>query len=863
MSSLAFNGTTDLINLALGGIGYWGSGGTGGTIAMIVKAASNGSARHAFYAGAGSGTARWGVGKTANDKIRVQMAGNQYEAPTIGLASSDGWCLVVFKKAAGSTQIGSYSRYRFSDGTWLRESHGAAQGGDAAPTGSLLISGNAANTTERWSGNILIVGWWSATLLTNTQEETLKNGTAAWTSLNPTELWRLNSMDPIQSPGTADETSRTGTTLSSDVPTGWTEPGGEPAPAQPEPEPTPTSSEYPATTWTNNTTTGPFMNQQNLGKLRDELAAQAGARGISHSLPVWKDGQAPALTDSAPWNEMERVAEAVAVSLGSSYEKTLWKNQWDPARAATQLNKLEQRAKANRLLVNAGGYLVGTAQRPYTIDSPWNTPIVGNPYVISVWNDTLGFITNQKWNEGYKGQLSGTTEVSSPDTHFLTSDPTQYTYPVYFTTDADPLINIYFSGTWRKASQPEAMDPWPGSGSVQQLRIPATAQAAAGTDGQIIVINRSTGEEIGIWQLRACTHGTHAFDATNGASYNVQWPAVMPPNWPSRGAGVTYQSGLIRPWEIQQGKIEHALSYVLEEPSVPFLFPAMKSDGGRFGTLSPMFLRVDASDLTTSGALFNRSLGRGHAAPSSFQTTISAGQTQLGYMWSRPDYWVPRSGRYDTINGNGNYTLDLNVTNGSADITVSFAISRTDAAGVVQTTSAYSSGVAMTTGQKRLSLNTAAVGTFNSSATSPDRLRLIIRLVSASTGATVTVATGSVRSMLTTPWGAYMPEGSRVQLDPSISEATIAAWTDPYTNAQISSTGVIIAKALQEYGMYIIDVGGSKKVTVEYQDTANWGSGGTPALVRNTVRAIPMNHMRWVEPPPNTMAPWWVADTRF
>lgn len=104
---------------------------------------------------------------------------------------------------------------------------------------------------------------------------------------------------------------------------------------------------YTPTTWVDGTS--PYMNQTNLRKLRDELASQASARGVSHSLPVWTDGASPYLTDAAPWQEMERVAAAVAVTLGlAEYEPTRWFAGWDPPRNAANLNRLEAQAQTNR-----------------------------------------------------------------------------------------------------------------------------------------------------------------------------------------------------------------------------------------------------------------------------------------------------------------------------------------------------------------------------------------------------------------------------------------------------------------------------------------------------------------------------------
>lgn len=102
---------------------------------------------------------------------------------------------------------------------------------------------------------------------------------------------------------------------------------------------------YIATTWINGVS--PPLSAANLNKLTDELEAQAAAEGISHSLPTWANGVPPALTDAAPLNEMERVADEVATARGLSYTPTTWQDDWTPARNATNLNKLEAQVAAN------------------------------------------------------------------------------------------------------------------------------------------------------------------------------------------------------------------------------------------------------------------------------------------------------------------------------------------------------------------------------------------------------------------------------------------------------------------------------------------------------------------------------------
>lgn len=134
---------------------------------------------------------------------------------------------------------------------------------------------------------------------------------------------------------------------------------------------------YSATTWVNNTT--PAINATNLNNLTAELILQAAARNVSHSLPTWANGVAPAVTDPTPLNEMERVAQAVAVSLGLSYSTTAWQTGWVPARNAANLNKLEAQAAANRTAID-------TPPPPGTL--AWQPP--GYPSYAGYESYTLG-----------------------------------------------------------------------------------------------------------------------------------------------------------------------------------------------------------------------------------------------------------------------------------------------------------------------------------------------------------------------------------------------------------------------------------------------------------------------------------------
>lgn len=292
-------------------------------------------------------------------------------------------------------------------------------------------------------------------------------------------------------------------------------------------------------------------------------------------------------------------------------------------------------------------------RRPYSDRSPWNTPIGANPTV-------------------HPNSAAGVSLIGGP----LTSDPTQYTYPLYFVDSSTPRVPVTLSGMYSNVTGTATEDTKLTRTTRTTVEVPVRPEfsPANGSDSQIIIVDPVTGDEWGFWQLKKDASGK--WTASNGYHYNVFWDGHPPrdsSNRPfgSRGAGVTYFSGLIRPWEIRSGRIQHALAFAFggnSWPSVNWVFPAAKSDG---------------------------------------------------------------------------------------------------------------------------------------SSNDPNSL----------------------------------PEGARLQLDPSLTESDLRA-------RGCNAAAVIIARAMQEYGMYVIDQSGSDKIMMEYDGTAgDWSSLG---VNRNTPNCIPLNRLRRV-----------------
>lgn len=202
--------------------------------------------------------------------------------------------------------------------------------------------------------------------------------------------------------------------------------------------------------------------------------------------------------------------------------------------------------------------------RPYDTAGPWNTPIASNPVV--------------------DANSSSYVRAISDNNLPLTSDADQYTIPVYEFDDATPRRTVKMSGYFSSYDNGDSSRVGYGfAATITGVPIPTHAVAPPGSDGQIVIWDPKTGIEYGFWQFGRDASG--GYIATNGyryhttAGYNGRFADGMA----GRGAGTPYFAGLVRKWEIEQGRIDHALAFAYKSPSSQFVYPASKSDGGNFG----------------------------------------------------------------------------------------------------------------------------------------------------------------------------------------------------------------------------------------------------------------------------------------
>ena len=190
--------------------------------------------------------------------------------------------------------------------------------------------------------------------------------------------------------------------------------------------------------------------------------------------------------------------------------------------------------------------------RPYSDRSPWNTRVPGGARIDPA-------------------SAAHMRAIQGP----LSSDPSQYTYPVYRVSAATPRVEVSVSG-WFSDVTSRGTRLRNQRGGTVRLPIPARAAAAAGTDAQLVLVNPSTRAEWGVWRLR---RDAGRWAVANGYRYNTRWSGVPPRGFVSRGAGIPYLAGLVRRCEIARGRINHALAFAYDYPSPRWVYPATKSDG--------------------------------------------------------------------------------------------------------------------------------------------------------------------------------------------------------------------------------------------------------------------------------------------
>lgn len=194
-------------------------------------------------------------------------------------------------------------------------------------------------------------------------------------------------------------------------------------------------------------------------------------------------------------------------------------------------------------------------QVPYSKNSIWNTPIGPLP----------------KYDINSAEMVS--TLAFSNEGRIVTAGEA-FNHPVYYADETTPRWDIRcMINECTIASSDQDIKR---TNVVKGVPIPRDAQPGADSDGRMIIIDKVTHTEYNISKANRTATG---WEAGTVSVYNILWNGT-PVGHSSRGSGIPAMAGLLRPWEIRQSRIEHALAFGYTETAEnKCVFPASKADG--------------------------------------------------------------------------------------------------------------------------------------------------------------------------------------------------------------------------------------------------------------------------------------------
>ena len=203
------------------------------------------------------------------------------------------------------------------------------------------------------------------------------------------------------------------------------------------------------------------------------------------------------------------------------------------------------------------------AVRPYDAASPWNTPIAaGTPARPDVRD------LHERDRRQRAAADLGPRPVRDPGLHLRRVTPLR-------TVKLSGYFSTYDAGDDSRKGYGYAADDHRRADPGERASSPpaATARSSSGTPSSGTSTRSGSSPRTRPATTRPPTAtATTPLRATSGAS-----PTASPAAAPER----PYFAGLVRKWEIDQGRIDHALAFAYDSPAPEFRFPASKSDGER------------------------------------------------------------------------------------------------------------------------------------------------------------------------------------------------------------------------------------------------------------------------------------------
>jgi len=151
---------------------------------------------------------------------------------------------------------------------------------------------------------------------------------------------------------------------------------------------------------------------------------------------------------------------------------------------------------------------------------------------------------------------------------WIGSDTSQFTPNIYFVDNNTQLkpVRLWENRSFRDATSDVEVKYGEQGGTVL-VPLPVDARPAPGTDGELVIVNLDTGEEWGMLDGQIDDQGSWSVGGVY--LYNVKNSGVPPKGFAHRGAGIGSLAGIVRPCEIERGKIGHAVTIAYDYPCAP------------------------------------------------------------------------------------------------------------------------------------------------------------------------------------------------------------------------------------------------------------------------------------------------------
>jgi len=132
---------------------------------------------------------------------------------------------------------------------------------------------------------------------------------------------------------------------------------------------------------------------------------------------------------------------------------------------------------------------------------------------------------------------------------------------------------------------------WPGESDKGPYPIPAKFKREAGSDGHLLMVDRSACK---LYELYAAVKKADGWHAGSGAIWDLRSNKLRPAGWTSAdAAGLPILPGLVRYSEVHAGAILHALRFTADLTRDTYIYPARhEASSDSSASLPPMGLRI-------------------------------------------------------------------------------------------------------------------------------------------------------------------------------------------------------------------------------------------------------------------------------